>query len=91
MIRIETKDLQSIFYLRNCFHFLEKFTILSLLIIYFTNNIFAFLVFDTRVPNEKLFCKYINGFKSDSLSVGNSFGYGSIYWWINIAIYHFND
>ena len=89
MIRIETKDLQSILNLRNCFHFLEKFTIISLLIIYFTFNIFAFLVFDTWVPDEKWFWNYIKVFKSDPLSVGNTLGYGSIYWWINIAINHF--
>ena len=58
MIRIETKDLQSMLNLRNCFHFLEKFTIIFLLIIYFTFNIFAFLVFDTWVPDEKWFWKY---------------------------------
>ena len=89
MIRIETKDPRSILNLKNCFQFLEKFTIISLLLIYFLFNIFAFLVFDTWVPDEKLFWKYIKGLKSDPLNVGNSLGYGSIYWWINIAISHF--
>tara|TARA_Y100000591_G_C21830897_1_gene699539 strand:- start:146 stop:1669 length:1524 start_codon:yes stop_codon:yes gene_type:complete len=91
MIRTETKDYHSVLNLKNSFHFLKKFTIISLLIIYFSFNIFAFLVFDTWVPDEKLFWKYIKGFKSDPINVGNTLGYGSIYWWIYIVINHFKS
>ena len=77
------------FKLKHFFYLFKRCTIFTALIFYFSFNIFAFLIFDTWVPDEKYFWNHTRIYENDIFKIGNLFGYGSIYWWLNILINHF--